>query len=220
MAAHRAALAHLASARHGLPDGGADSAVEHLERRLAAQHERLAHLGRVLGQHVGSRPAAASGGEPAGAPVDAARQSPGRDSPDPDARARAVRQARASADAADAAVAEVERLAERPALLPGLTPVIRNTVVYAACAVVAVAAQYTLIGLGDLGRVDTFAVVAGACAGLPAMAFLTGYVVVAAWGTPRLRAEPVARHPVLGLAVCFLTAPAVYCGYKLITALT
>ena len=198
VAAHRAALSHLAAARQGAPDGAVDPALEHLERRLAAQHERLAHLGRLLSQHVGSRPVPASGhGDPQGA----------------------VRLAGAEADAADAAIAEVERLAERPALLPGLTPVIRNTVVYATCAAVTVAIQYSLIGLGDIGRVDTFSVIAWACAGLPLLAFLAGYVVIAAWGTPRLRAEPVARHPALGLAVCFLAAPAVYCGYKLVAAL-
>lgn len=203
-AAHREALAHLAAAReavrHGVRDGeregerDGDPAVERLDRRLIAQRERFTHLGRAIGRHVGSRPVPAS---------------------DVDDPGHAARLAWQRADEADIAMTEAEQLAQRAPLLPGLSPASRNLVVYLACALVSVAAQYALLVLADVTQLGTAPLLTWMCAGLPAMAFLAGYLVISAWGRPRLAFGDRPRHPFLGLAICLLAMPAAYAAYKI-----
>lgn len=174
------------------------AAVSRLEQRLAAQHERLAHLGRAIGQHASSRPP------------------PPSEVADPSS---AVRLAEERADAADVASLDAERLAGSPRLFPALAPLARNAVVYLVCALAAVVLQFGLLVLSDAGRIDSLSLLAWACAGLPAMAFFAGYLIISVWGRPRVATGPQPRSPRLGFAICFLATPVVYCGFKLVSSL-
>lgn len=209
--------------------------LDQLDQRLAVQQEQLAQLGRLIGQHMSSRPVAPAVPVPAPAPIGGPAGGPGHPpgmgdpavaiphqrsvaggAADP---AHSAELARQSADAADAAATEADALARQATLLPKLSPLARNLVVYAASALVAVAVQFYLLTLSNSGPVDAFAVAAWMCAGLPAAAFFAGYLVLATWGKPKIAQGNAAIYPKLGFAVCFLAMPAVYCGYKLIVQL-
>jgi hypothetical protein len=102
--------------------------------------------------------------------------------------------------------------------MPNLSPLARNVVVYLGCALVTVILQFGLLVASGEDRIDTWTLLAWMCAGLPAMAFFAGYLVIAVWGKPRMVAVAPTRSPRLGFAICFLAMPIVYCGYKLFTS--
>jgi hypothetical protein len=173
-------------------------AANHLEQRLAAQHERIVHLGREIRQHVSSRPV------------------PPSSVADP---ATAARLGLEQADVADAELTAAEELARRAPLLPGASPVIRNLLVYLGCALVAVAVQFGLLAYGDNGRMDQFALLAWVLGGLPAIAFFAGYLVIRIWGRPKLMAGTTTSNPRLGFAICLFALPTLYCGIKVFGSL-
>jgi hypothetical protein len=176
------------------------SAAAQLDRRLAAQGQRVASLGESIGSRTVAPPPApledslAAQRYPEG-PLAAARQ---------------------YADAADTAALEAELLAQRPPLLPALSPPVRALVVYAVTAAATALVQFALLVIAEPEVIGPFALYAWVCAGLPAMAFFAGYLVLTVWGRPRVLADPPARYPGPGFAVCFLSTPILYCGYSLL----
>jgi hypothetical protein len=173
--------------------------IDQLTGRLAAQRQRLAQLGRLLGQ------------------------SPLRDPPDsaafgPFGRwdvAGLLALAGRSADVADAVATEVETLAQSPPLLRGWPPLGRALLVYLGCAGATVLAQTGLLVAADHHPMDTWTLLGWLYAGLPAMAFFAGYAVLSVWGKPLIGAEVPARYPRLGWAMCFLILPTIHYGHNL-----
>lgn len=153
----------------------------------------------------GQRPAidgAVSGAEPG--PVDPHRE---------------LEQARIAADLADSTMLTVETMAERPPLLPTLSPLARAIAVYASGAgVVGIIHLVLLISTGiTLTEGDwraNFWIFPWSCAGLPAMAFFAGYFVLSVWGKSRLQTSAPARVPQLGMLICLLATPIVFCLYN------
>ncbi|GAB3142357.1 hypothetical protein GCM10027290_16670 [Micromonospora sonneratiae] len=128
---------------------------------------------------------------------------------------RALDLARQAADTADAVASRVETLAQRPPLLPGWSPVARAITVYGGFALIAVIMGVILfqqIDKRDLG--SWFTAIAWSGAGLPAVAFFSGYLVLNAWGKPRI---VVGQQPSgylrLGFLICFLVVPAAACVF-------
>jgi hypothetical protein len=154
-------------------------------------------------------PASPAGPQAAGGTVPAQRTAP----VDP---VSALESARQAADAADAAALRAETMAQQPALLPGWSPLARAAAVYAGCALVAVILQYALVLAANADAVDTISLFAWMCAGLPAMAFFAGYLVLTGWGKPRIVVGTPARYARLGFAICFVAMPVAYCGYELL----
>jgi hypothetical protein len=174
-----------------------NAAVQQLDHRLAAQHQRLEHTGRILKRPLGQPPPTFTG------------------ITDP---TQALHLARQHTDAADAATNEAELLAQQPALLPGVSPTARNLLIYGGCALVAVAAQYALLVASDISHLDAWTLLAWICTGFPAMAWIAGYVILSVWGRPRIGDPAVNRSPRLGFAICFLAMPAAFCAFKLVTS--
>jgi hypothetical protein len=175
--------------------GSAASAAAQLDRRLSAQGQRLSHLGEAIrGQAVAPPPAAVP----------------------PDDPFLSLATAQRYADTADAAILEAELLAQQAPLLPALSPLVRALAVYGATAAATALLQFALLVVADPGVIGPFALYAWMCAGLPAMAFFAGYLVLTVWGRPRVLAGAPARYPGLGFAVCFLATPVVYCGYSML----
>lgn len=176
----------------------ATAGVGILEQRLANQNQRLQRLAKVLGQQIGQAPPTFTGIS------------------DP---AQAIQLARQYTDTADATTAQVEQLAEQPRLLPGLSPVTRNLLVYGTCALLAVLAQYALLLVADPAHLDAITLIAWICTGFPAMAWIAGFVIISVWGRPYLGDPTAARNPKLGFAVCFLAMPAAFCAFKFISSM-
>ncbi|MGC4875210.1 hypothetical protein ACLQ26_02930 [Micromonospora sp. DT43] len=124
--------------------------------------------------------------------------------------------ARRMADEADRHGQQAEVLAQRPALLPTWTPLARAVAVYAACGAAAGVLMLTLVLASGVGLVDGFTLGAWICAGLPALAFFGGYLVLGRWGRPAMVAGTPPRYLPLGFLICFLLVPLGYCAYLLL----
>ena len=117
----------------------------------------------------------------------------------------ALHHATQALDAADTDARHAEDAANRPALLPDLSPTARNTFVYIGCA----AAGWLLqCGLFVAISETSFGVLAWSLCGLPALAFFAGYLTVATLGQPRLSTGPApSRNVGLGGVICFVGMP-------------
>ncbi|MFC4020226.1 hypothetical protein ACFOW4_20095 [Micromonospora sp. GCM10011542] len=127
-----------------------------------------------------------------------------------------VELARRYADEADRHGQQAELLAQRPALLPTWSPLARAVAVYAACGAAAAVLMLALVLASGVGIVDGFTLGAWMCAGLPALAFFGGYLVLGRWGRPAMVAGTPPRYLPLGFLICFLLVPLAYCGYLLL----
>ncbi|MEV5209876.1 hypothetical protein AB0K35_20605 [Micromonospora sp. NPDC053740] len=123
--------------------------------------------------------------------------------------------ARRMADEADRHGQQTELLAQRPALLPTWSPLARAVAVYAACGAAAGVLVLILVLASGVGLVDGFTLGAWICAGLPAVAFFGGYLVLGRWGRPAMVAGTPPRYLPLGFLICFLVVPMAYCAYLL-----
>ncbi|WP_428964560.1 hypothetical protein [Micromonospora fluostatini] len=121
--------------------------------------------------------------------------------------------ARRLADDADRHAQQAERYAHQPVLLPGWTPLARALAVYTGCAAVGVLMMLGLVLGNGIGLVDGFTLGAWMCAGLPALSFFGGYLILGRWGKPVLVAGTPPRYVHVGFLVCFLLVPIAYCAY-------
>ncbi|MET8045020.1 hypothetical protein ABZU25_29670 [Micromonospora sp. NPDC005215] len=124
--------------------------------------------------------------------------------------------ARRMADEADRHGQQAELLAQRPALLPTWSPLARAVAVYAGCGAAAGVVMLVLVLASGVGLVDGFTLGAWICAGLPAVAFFGGYLVLGRWGRPAMVAGTPPRYLPLGFLICFLLVPMAYCAYLLL----
>ncbi|MEU5674909.1 hypothetical protein ABZ749_32230, partial [Micromonospora sp. NPDC047753] len=124
--------------------------------------------------------------------------------------------ARRMADEADRHGQQAELLAQRPALLPTWSPLARAVAVYAGCGAAAGVLVLMLVLASGVGLVDGFTLGAWICAGLPAVAFFGGYLVLGRWGRPAMVAGTPPRYLPLGFLICFLVVPMAYCAYLLL----
>ncbi|MEH1169085.1 hypothetical protein V6V47_27260 [Micromonospora sp. CPCC 205539] len=124
--------------------------------------------------------------------------------------------ARRLADEADRHGQQAELLAQRPALLPTWSPLARAVAVYSASGAAAGVLVLTLVLASGVGLVDGFTLGAWICAGLPAVAFFGGYLVLGRWGRPAMVVGTPPRYLPLGFLICFLLVPMAYCGYLLL----
>ncbi|WBB67335.1 hypothetical protein [Micromonospora sp. WMMD812] len=127
-----------------------------------------------------------------------------------------LERARRLADEADRHGQQAEVLAQRPVLLPTWSPLARAVAVYAGCGAAAGVLMLALVLASGVGLVDGFTLGAWICAGLPALAFFAGYLVLGRWGRPAMVAGAPPRYLPLGFLICFLLVPVAYCGYLLI----
>ncbi|MEU8008166.1 hypothetical protein AB0B74_24740 [Micromonospora parva] len=124
--------------------------------------------------------------------------------------------ARRMADEADRHGHQAELLAQRPVLLPTWSPLARAVAVYAGCSAAAGVLMLMLVLASGVGLVDGFTLGAWICAGLPAVAFFGGYLVLGRWGRPAMVAGTPPRYLPLGFLICFLLVPMAYCAYLLL----
>ncbi|MEU8257662.1 hypothetical protein AB0C06_25740 [Micromonospora inaquosa] len=124
--------------------------------------------------------------------------------------------ARRMADEADRHGHQAELLAQRPVLLPTWSPLARAVAVYAGCGAAAGVLMLMLVLASGVGLVDGFTLGAWICAGLPAVAFFGGYLVLGRWGRPAMVAGTPPRYLPLGFLICFLLVPMAYCAYLLL----
>lgn len=129
-----------------------------------------------------------------------------------------LHRARQAADEADHAVSAAEALAQQPPLLPTWSPLARAMAVYTACALAAGVLMLMLVLASGVGVVDTFTLYAWTCAGLPAVAFFAGVLLLGRYGRPVAANVAVSppRYVHFGFAICFLALPILYCGYLLL----
>ncbi|MBQ0980128.1 hypothetical protein KBX34_18840 [Micromonospora sp. M61] len=124
--------------------------------------------------------------------------------------------ARRMADEADRHGQQAELLAQRPALLPTWSPLARAVAIYAASGAAAGVLVLALVLASGVGMVDGFTLGAWICAGLPAVAFFGGYLVLGRWGRPAMVTGTPPRYLPLGFLICFLLVPMAYCAYLLL----
>ncbi|MGW0503352.1 hypothetical protein [Micromonospora sp. NPDC003241] len=123
--------------------------------------------------------------------------------------------ARRWADEADKYAQQAEMLAQRPALLPGWSPMARAVAVYLGFSGVAVVLMLVMVLASGVGAVGFGTLIAWMCAGLPAAALIGAWLVLGKWGRPASGAATPPRYPLLGFLLCFLAVPLAYCGYLL-----
>ncbi|MEU3456108.1 hypothetical protein ABZ671_21300 [Micromonospora sp. NPDC006766] len=234
------------------------AAADQLDRRLAAQGQRLDQLGHAIGQPTPGSPTppaaapatvlpaavppagpasaapeltgevARGGGLPAypetgptrlalpgGGREPAAAGLPAPRPPEADPAGELDR-ARQAADEADRHAQAVEALAQQPALLPTWSPLARAAAVYAGCTAVGVLAMMMLVVASGVGLVDGFTLGAWICAGLPALSFFAGYLILGQWGRPALTAAVPSRYVQIGFLICFAAVPLAYLGFLLL----
>ncbi|MEU2662518.1 hypothetical protein [Micromonospora sp. NPDC007220] len=124
--------------------------------------------------------------------------------------------ARRYADESDRHGQQTELLAQRPALLPGWSPVARSVTVYAGCAAVGAILMMIMVLASGVGLVDGFTLGAWICAGLPALSFFAGYLVLGRWGRPAMVAGTPPRYVHLGFLICFAAVPVAYVAFLLL----
>ncbi|MGK5676668.1 hypothetical protein ACSNOB_27980, partial [Micromonospora sp. URMC 106] len=124
--------------------------------------------------------------------------------------------ARRYADESDRHGQQAELLARQPALLPTWSPVARALAVYAACAAAAAVLMVVMVLASGVGLVDGFTLAAWICAGLPALSFFAGYLVLGRWGRPAVVAGTPPRYVHLGFLICFVAVPVAYVAYLLL----
>ncbi|MEV6376536.1 hypothetical protein [Micromonospora musae] len=221
------------------------AAADFLDGRLTAQGRRLDLLGRAVGEPPAAAPAAEPGTAPAG-PSTLVGDPPAVVAPDPDPGETAAAPARPVVEACDGAASasvpgvsqrdpvvelelarryadeadrhgqQAELLARRPMLLPAWSPVARATAVYLGSAGAGVVLMFAMVLASGLGALGAGPLYAWMCAGLPAGSLISGWLVLGRWGRAPMEETGAARHPVLGVAVCFLLVPLAYCGYLLL----
>ncbi|MEH0974307.1 hypothetical protein V6U77_24560, partial [Micromonospora sp. CPCC 205546] len=124
--------------------------------------------------------------------------------------------ARRYADESDRHGQQTELLAQRPALLPDWSPVARAVAVYAGCAAVGAILMMIMVLASGVGLVDGFTLGAWICAGLPALSFFAGYLVLGRWGRPAMVAGTPPRYVHLGFLICFAAVPVAYVAFLLL----
>ncbi|MEH1099344.1 hypothetical protein [Micromonospora sp. CPCC 205561] len=124
--------------------------------------------------------------------------------------------ARRYADESDRHGQQAELLAQRPVLLPAWSPVARAVAVYAGCAAAGVVLMSIMALASDVGLVDGFTLAAWICAGLPALSFFAGYLVLGRWGRPVMVAGTPPRYVHLGFLICFAALPIAYVAFLLL----
>ncbi|MFV2110844.1 hypothetical protein ACFHW0_00705 [Micromonospora sp. LOL_025] len=120
------------------------------------------------------------------------------------------------ADESDRHGQQTELLAQRPALLPDWSPVARAVGVYAGCAAVGAILMMIMVLASGVGLVDGFTLGAWICAGLPALSFFAGYLVLGRWGRPAMVAGTPPRYVHLGFLICFAAVPVAYVAFLLL----
>lgn len=166
----------------------AQAGVDRLTRRLAAQRHHLTQLAanlRLPAPHFG-----------------AITPSPITDP------AEALHHATAAANTADTHAQAAHRQAAEPPLLPGLTPLSRNTLVYAAAAFLGTIASILMFSVSpdtELGRIPWQLVPWSLC-GFPALAFFAAYLTISLVGQPRI-GDKHTRSARVGGVICFIGMP-------------
>ncbi|WP_326563558.1 hypothetical protein [Micromonospora peucetia] len=124
--------------------------------------------------------------------------------------------ARRYADESDRHGQQTELLAQRPPLLPDWSPVARAVAVYAGCAAVGAILMLIMVLASGVGLVDGFTLSAWICAGLPALSFFAGYLVLGRWGRPAMVAGTPPRYVHFGFLICFAAVPVAYLAFLLL----
>jgi hypothetical protein len=177
--------------------------VGQLDQDLVQQRQRLDQLATVLGRRVGEAPPSFTGVT------------------DP---TEAIAIARQHSTLADEATTEAELAALRPPLLPNLSALTRNIIVYAGCAILEVLIVYIFVVLAAANKVDKVSLATWMCAGFPAVAWIVAYIILGVWGRPHAAATeegriPPPRNAKLGFIICFLATPVAVFGFSVLGSL-
>ncbi|SCL18717.1 hypothetical protein GA0074692_0459 [Micromonospora pallida] len=149
--------------------------------------------------------------------VDPGSPPPGPAAPPPPLDpAEELTRVRSSADEADRYGRQVEARAGQPRLLPGWSPLARAIVVYLGSALVGALAVAVLVLVANAGWIDSATLAIWTVAGIPALAFFAGFLLLGRYGRPAVGGASPPRHLNTGFVICFLLLPAVSCGYLLL----
>ncbi|MFI6822571.1 hypothetical protein ACIBJE_16695 [Micromonospora sp. NPDC050187] len=130
--------------------------------------------------------------------------------------AEELAQVRSRADEADRYGRQVEAWAGQPRLLPSRSPLLRAIVVYLGSAVVGALAVAVLVLVANAGWIDSATLAIWTGAGIPALTFFAGFLLLGRYGRPAVGGASPPRHLNTGFVICFLLLPAVSCGYLLL----
>jgi hypothetical protein len=175
------------SDQHAADSRQAKAALGQLDVRVAAQRQHLTELStslRLPAPHLSGIAASAV--------------------PDP---AEALRQAVAALDTADQAAQAAHRQAAQPPLLPGVTPLARNALVYGAAAFLGAIVTMLIFVTSDtdFGAIPWQLLPWSLC-GLPAISFIAGFVTISLIGQPRIGGGGTKSTKVGGI-ICFVGMP-------------
>lgn len=179
---------HHRTAQQAAATHSGQAGVDQLTHRLAVQRQHLTQLATTL-----RLPAPHFGGI-APSPVT-----------DP---AEALHRATTAADTADTNAQAAHRQAAEPPLLPGLTPLARNALVYVAAAFLGTIASLLMFTVStdtQFGRIPWQLVPWSLC-GFPALAFFAGYLTISLVGQPRIGDKHTHSGRVGGV-ICFVGMP-------------